>query len=371
VAFGLLAGNTYKAQFVWMEKKRMKVDDLKTLSEKLNIHTQKTKTESLYQQFSQILSNSLRNNRQQSVSQQKEQLFDSLRSFDQISLTYSETHLFSVLGYENYVGSSAVNDIEAILHDENFDPHGVIQKIEAKQAAFQDFLMMNQNLQKALQRIPTFKDVALHEGEALLEITFTDKAAVDNIVDFEGWIDSWTKIIRAFSELVGEKPENSRIVFVQKSSPLIIDIATACSLVLMLGKAVDFVLVRVERYLNIRKQVEEIRKLKLDNKKIEKDLEAEAESFSDKSAQEIADLITSEMGQKPGGEVINGISLSIRKLFVFIDKGGRVDCPSSSDKDEGLSDIFKEVRQLQKTVDKLRLLPAPATEKKTKNTGNK
>jgi len=344
----------------------MKVDDLKTLSDKLLEMTKKTQIESQYQQFNHVLMNSLRNNREQSVSQQKDQLFDSLRSFDKLPLTYSESNLFSVLGYGDFVGDSAVNEIEAILYDQNFDPQGVIQKIEAKQTAFKEFVSSIRNLQNALQRVPTFKDVSLSEGEALLEITFSDKAAVDNIVDFEVWIDSWTKIIRAFSQLVGEKPENSRIVFVQKSSPMIIDVATACSLVLMLGKAVDSVLAKVERYLNIRKQVEEIKKLKLDNKKIEKELEAEADKFSDKSAQQISEDLISGFKKKPDGEVINGLSLSICKLFVFIDKGGRVDCPSSTNKDDGLTDIFKEVRQLQRDVDKLRLLPAPPKPKKKK-----
>ncbi len=348
----------------------MKIDDLKTLSIKLHEHIAKSKTESLYQQFLKVISNSLRNNSQQSVSEQKEQLFESLQSFDQMSLTYSESNLFSVLEYGEYVGSSAVNEIKNILYDEKFDPQGVIQKIEAKNTAFKQFLEMNRNLQTALKKVPTLKDVVLNKGEALLEITFTDKAAVDNIVDFEEWIDSWTKIIRAFSELVGEKPESSRIVFAQKSSPLIIDVATACSLVLMVGKAVDCVLGRVEKYLNIRKQVEEIKKLKLENKKIAKDLAAEADSFTEKSAREIAEELTSGKEPKPSGEVINGLSLSIRKLFIFIDKGGRVDCPSSDDKDNGICDIFKVVRQLQGAVDKLRLLPEPATENKKKKTAN-
>ena len=348
----------------------MKVDDLKTLATKLVEHIQKSKAEQLYQQFLQILANSLRNNRQQPVSQQKDQLFSALRSFDQISFTYSETHLFDVLGYGEYVGDAGVRELEAILYDENFDPQGVIQKVDAKQKAFQQFLERNRNLQSALQRIPTLKDVALQKGEALLEITFTEKAAVDNIVEFEGWIDSWTKIIRAFSQLVDEKPESSRIVFVQKSSPLIIDVATACSLVLMVGKAVDCVLARVEKYLSIRKQVQEIKKLKLENKQIEKDLEAEADAFSDKSAQEITGELTAGMKPKPVGDVINGVSLGIRNLFVFIDKGGRVDCPSSADAEKGVDDIFTEVRQLQKTVDQLRLLPAPATKKAAKNNAN-
>ena len=349
----------------------MKVDDLKTLSDKLLEKIEEVNVEQLYHQFLRILTNSLKNNREQSVSKEKEKLFNSLLSFDQLPLTYSEANLLTILGYKEYIGSNAVAEIETILYDENFDPQGVIQKIESKQNTFKQFVAMIRNLKTALQNVPTLKDVALNEGEALLEITFSDQAAIDNIVDFEGWIDSWTKILRAFSELVGEKPESARIIFVQKSSPMILDVATACGLVLMIGKAVDCVLGKVEKYLNIRKQVEEIKKLKLENKKIAKDLESEANKFSETSSQQIAEKLISGMATKPDGAVVNGISLSIKKLFGFIDKGGRVDCPSISNKDEELSDIFEEVRQLQKDVDKLRLLPEPSNANKKRLRTNK
>ncbi len=335
----------------------MKVDDLKTLAGKLVEHIQKSKVEDYFLQFQQALTASLRNNRQQSVTVQKDNLFKALRSFDQLHFTYSEAHLFDILGYGDYVGKSAIQNIEVILYDENFDPQGVIQKIDAKQNRFRDFVAYNRNFQIALQRVPTIHDVALNEGEALLEITFTEKAVVDNIIDFEKWIDSWTKIIRVFSELVGEKPESSRIVFVQKSSPMIVDVATAFSLVLMVGKAVDLVLAKVERYLSIRKQIEEIKKLKLENIQIEKALEAEADAFSEKSAKEIASQLVQGINPKPAGDVVSGINHGIRNLFVFIDKGGRVDCPDSSEQEGTIDDVYANVRQLQKSVDKLKLIP--------------
>lgn len=350
----------------------MKVDDLKALAGKLVEYIQKSKVEDYYLQFQQGLATSLRNKSQQSVTAQKDNLFKALRSFDQLHFTYSEAHLFDILGYGDYVGESAIHNIETILYDENFDPQGVIQKIDAKQKRFQEFVAYNRNFQIALQRVPTFKDVALSEGEALLEITFTEKAVVDNIIDFEKWIDSWTKIIRVFSGLVGEKPESSRIVFVQKSSPMIVDIATAFSLVLMVGKAVDLVLAKVERYLAIRKQIEEIKKLKLENKQIAKYLEAEADAFSENSAKEIAGQLVQEINPKPEGDVVNGINYGIRNLFVFIDKGGRVDCPDSSEKKQDIEDIFENIRQLQKSVDKLKLLPEKSvvTKKLKKNVGD-
>jgi len=188
---------------------------------------------------------------------------------------------------------------------------------------------------------------------------------LQNSVDFDNWIDSWTKIIRAFSQLVGEKPESSRVVFVQKSSPLIIDVAAVAGLVVLMGKAVDAVLAGVERYLTIRKLAEEIKKLRLENE-LEKSLEKEAEDFSEKSAREITAKLTAAMKPKPDGEVLNFTSLNIHKLFVFIHKGGRVDCPClNGDDTKGLTDIFTEVRKLQNAVDQLRLPPPPEESERT------
>jgi hypothetical protein len=124
------------------------------------------------------------------------------------------------------------------------------------------------------------------------------------------------------------------------------------------------VLNKVEKYLRIRKLIEEIRKLKFENKNILKDLKSEAEAFSEKTSQDIAKKITADMKPEPSGEVLNGISLAVKNLFVFVDKGGRVDCPSATDDKEAkdIADIFQKVRVLQKSLDRLRLLPASCNE---------
>lgn len=352
----------------------MKVENLKSLSSKIVALAQKQKVEQHFKQFLNVIQQILRNNnRTQAVSPHKENLFQALNSFDQMALSYSEKNLFNVLSYDDFVGNKAVQELDKILHDEQFDPTGVLQKIEEKFNAFKQFLERNKTIESALQIVPTIEDKELQEGESLLEITFSDAAAIKNIVDFDSWIDIWTKIIRAFSQLVGEKPESSRIVFVQKSSPLIIDIATACGLIVILGQAVDAVLKNVEKYLRIRTQVQEIKKLKLENKEIEKALKSEADAFSEKSSQEIAKKITSGIKPKPSGDVVNGVSLAVKNLFVFIDKGGRVDCPSASeDNQDEPTDLFNGIRALQQAVDKLKLLPEfTGNEKDENDDGNK
>lgn len=123
----------------------------------------------------------------------------------------------------------------------------------------------------------------------------------------------------------------------------------------------------VDKYLSILKQAEEIKKLKLENKQIEKDLEAEADAYSDKAADDITKQLTTHSKSKQDGEVVNGIKLAVKQLFMFINKGGRVDCPSAQeDAQEDINAVFNHVRQLQKSVDGLRLLSAKQSDDKKK-----
>lgn len=335
----------------------MKLEDLKSLSAKIVEHAQKQKIEAYYHQFSNLLQQRLRGNREVPFTDYKDYLLSSLRSFDQMSMTYSEKNLFQILSYDSFVGSKAVAEIEGILHDEAIDPGAVLQNIENKFNAYKHFIEKNRLFQSALRHVPAVQETFLREGEALLEITFADETAVANIVDFEEWIGCWTKIIRAFGELIGEKPENARIVFVQKTSPMMIDVATASVLVFTLGKAMVKVLDIAEKYLRIRTQADQIRKLKLENKRIERDLMDEAKAFSLKSTHEIALMLAASVKPRPSPELLNDIGLAVKSLFLFADKGGRVDCPSvTNDREvDGITEIYNDVRKLQQSLDQLRL----------------
>ena len=308
----------------------MKVEDLKSLSSKIITYAQKQTTEEYFQIFLNLLQQALSGNPEQPLSEHKNNLFTSLRSFDLMSLTYGEKSLFQMLSYENYVGSKAITEIEDILYDEKFDPAGVLQNIEKKFREFKEFIDKNRAVQSALQLIPTVPETYLREGEALLEITFNDEASIENIGDLK-WIDQWTKTMCAFSELVGEKPENARIVSVQKSSPMIVALATAPVLAMTLGKAINMVLVIVEKYLRIRTLTEEICRLNLENTKISQDLAVEATAFLEKSVRDITGKLTAGLKPQSGFEIQNSIRGAVKNLFDFVGKGGRVNCPYTTD----------------------------------------
>ncbi len=336
----------------------MKVQNLKSLVKKLVKQFDKTRIESTFQEFSQTLSRILLSNQRQTpVSDLKTNLVTAFEAFSSIDLTYSEQRLFDQLGYGKFVGIGAVDRLNGILYDSNFDPAGVNASVEKCRNEFVAFVADVRNLSKSLEPIPSLEEIDLGNDEQILEISFLDGTAIDNIVDFQTWIDNWAMILRNFSMLFGQRPESARIVFVQKSSPLLIDVATITAIAVAIGKATDFVLARIEKYLAIRKQFEEVKKLKLENRKIANELDKEAEKYAKKSAEEIAKQIIEDSKQTVDGEIESGLTIGINNLFIFIDKGGRVDCTTTNEEESEteLHEVFQGIRAVQKSVDQLRL----------------
>ena len=335
----------------------MKVQNLKSLTAKLVDWLSESAAETKFQQFATQLNQALTSNQRNTPNPvQKDALIEALRSFDNLELSYSEQRLLNSLGYRSFVGDDAIEGIKQILYDENFDPSGVNTKIAKLSSEFKAFANDVKTLSNSMSKLPDLEKYELGEGEELLEITFLDGTSIDNIVDFQTWIDNWTMVIRNFSMLYGEAPESARVVFVQKSSPMILDIATVTAVAMAIGKAAEFVLSRIEQYLRIQKQVAEIKKLNLENDEIEAGLSSEADKYAERSAEEITEKIVADVKVKIDGEVRNNLQLGINNLFVFIDQGGRVDCPTADEEDDPeLHEMFLDIRQHQINVDQIRL----------------
>lgn len=350
----------------------MKVEHLKSLVNKLAAKLSQSNVESLFQTFTQKLQQVWRTQqrpqRPEPITDEKNVLVEAMLSFDDIELTYSEKNLFGLLGFDSFVGKKYVDGLNAILRDSNYDPSGVATAVENARETFVKFANEVRGLAGSLSALPNLEELELEEDEELLEITFSDGASVDNIVDFEKWIENWERIIRSFSVLNGKKPEASRVVFVQKSSAMILDVATIGAIAWGILKATDKVLSQINQYMEIRKTSEEIKRLKLENKKIASDLEKEAEKLVDRGSKEIAAEIIKESGRDVGQETKATLVIGISSLYAFIEKGGRVDCdPTRQIKDQETVALVKRVRDSQANVDQLRLSgpPPESRQKKT------
>jgi len=337
----------------------MNITDLKSLSSKLQQQFNDSDALQMFKKFNgQIVHVLQQGNRGQNTGDSRNALFKSLESFDDMALTYNEERLYRLLEYDKLVGAGGIEAIDIILHDENFDPAGVVSKIQEKLKKFIEFYTAQSQLSAYLGKFPSIEKIKLDKNERRLQISFLDATAVETIIDFEKCIDIWILIIRAFSEYAGNRPEDVRIVSVHKSSPLVIDFASGIGIVFLISKAVDMVLGKVERYVKILKEMEEVKKLKLKNKRIALDLKAAGDEFADASASEIVEKLLAGKGKKVDGAVKTHLIIAVKKLFDFIDKGGRVDSPDV-ETDKELGQVIKNIRKLQQSIDKIKLLEAP------------
>ena len=158
-------------------------------------------------------------------------------------------------------------------------------------------------------------------------------------------------------------PEDVKIVGATKGS-LIIELATIIKIATTASVIILAALKVAEKVLDIRKKAEEIRNMKLINKKLASNMEKEAENEKTVGIEKIsADIIIKlKLKRDSEGDKINALDKAVKNLVSFIESGGEVDfiIPEEeveSDEKEGatpnygnLRVTFQEIRQLETKI---------------------
>jgi len=128
--------------------------------------------------------------------------------------------------------------------------------------------------------------------------------------------------------------------------------ATSISKILLEGLKV------AERVLDIRKKSEEIKALKLNNKKIAQEIETEAESAKKDGIQNILNAVIKDFKLKANeqGDKIIALERSIKNLVEFTEKGGVVDFVQTTEKENVDVNIRNELNKLSVNISEIRLL---------------
>ncbi|MFA6055600.1 MAG: hypothetical protein WC769_09515 [Thermodesulfovibrionales bacterium] len=349
----------------------MKISELNSIMKFIVTSFNKNKVINNFQNFVNVINQLLRNRQQQEVGSHKDKLYESLRNINVDSLPYGQKRILEIFGGDKYIGEKAINAIDSILRDDKFDPVGVTDKITKYFNETNEFFETAQQLVSKLAPFKEVEEILLPKGQAVVQIIFEHASSVESITDLNKWVDQWFKIIRAFGLLTDFRADDAKLIYVQKTSPLVMEIASSFALVLALGKASSMVLDKIEQYLRIKKTIEEVKHLKLKNTKIAKDLEKEAENYKDYSAEEIAKKIIEQINKekKDDGETSTALKLAIVGIYNFVDKGGKLDYfmpePESESKEEQseesketkeLEVVYNRIRKLERDVERMRFL---------------
>ena len=319
-----------------------------------------------YQELQVILQRNAQSNQQKAPFEtQKDKLIGLLEDVPLYSLTKDQLNFLQELGIAQAVGKEGKNSIEEILYINVIDLATSAQKI-------QDILQgLNKGIEKSNQIKQGLDGCVLFEeyesnNEILVRVSFTGHATMSNVSDFKKWGKFWYEIGRGITMVHDSSPEDVRIVGATNGS-IVIELAMIAGIATTASGIILSALKVAEKVLDIKKKAEEIRNLKLRNKKLAKEIEKEADEERKAGIESITCLAIEELNlnEETEGDKATAFAKAIKNLVSFIEYGGEVDFVLPEDEDESAEDettvdkyeslrvAFQEIRQLE---DKIKLL---------------
>lgn len=251
-------------------------------------------------------------------------LLDALRNIKLDVLTKDQLAFLACLGIGNAVGHAGAGAVEELLYK------NVIDIATSAAGLAQINQRVNAGIAKSQQLATGLSDCVPaqaeeQEGEVVMRVAFMHQAAMSNLSDFKSWGSTWYDIGRGIAMAHGTSPEDIRVVGATRGS-IIIELGVAYAIAATTSRIILEALKVAEKSLALRKTVEEIRAMKLQNKKLAADIEKEIESEKSSGIDRIADELKKELKLKADdGDKVTALVKAVKNLVNFIERGGEVD----------------------------------------------
>ena len=270
---------------------------------------------------------------------------NAILKFDIYMLSFDEQTIAKRMKINILFGNDGKNSIENYVKNLNDDQDVMISNINEIVAQIKELYNEADNILNYLEFYVIEENNEYDSSTALIKMQFAGRAGIENIVDFDNWISIWYKIFRSFAIAEGRRPEEVRIVNVQKDSPLILEIAAYCGIVNLISTATLMILKNIDKYFEIKKKIKEIEAmeyLKI-KEEITKKLNDEAERFRVELSKDIAkDLMKEIQIENKDGEIENGLAISIKGLAKYFEDGGKIEAlDPQTERHENISEFEK------------------------------
>jgi len=338
----------------------MTLNELYALTNWIELEISDKQVPQNYQALHSILSqNAQPNQPKQPFEQQKESLIKSINSVPLNKLTHGQIELLHSLGIAQFICEEGVAHIEEVLFKNSLDIATAVTKIAEINQSISNGISKAGQIHTGLEGC--VEKIEPEIEQVLMRVHFSGHASMENIISFKDWGNTWFEIGRGIAMATGGAPEEIKIVAANKGS-IVFDLAVTYGIAEVASKVVLKGLEIVERALKIRAEVENIRHLRLQNKKIAQELDAELQQEKQAGIDKAIEEIVKELDLNKGnqGDKKEAVSKAITKLIDFIEKGGEVDfvMPEESDdeKANAKGENVKVVRMLQKNIEQVRRL---------------
>ena len=340
----------------------MQVRELLELTDWIDENIKKPNVAKKAQSLHQVLEqnkNARNNQPKQPFEDQKNDFMETIRAIKTTSLTNEQERMLARLNVIENIGPAGVKKIEDILFRNSLDIATAANKVKEIMDQISNATKVSDQLKSSLSpliEIERVDDDDIERPDVIMSVRFQNEVSLSNVTDFKKLGTSWWEIGRGIAMAHDCAPEDVRIVGAQKGS-IIVELAVIAAIATTTSTIILAALKVAERVLSIRKQVEEIKGLKLSNKKLESELEKEAE----KEKKEGLDRITKEVAETLGihqdgdGEKYKVLEKSVKNLVDFVERGGEVDFFSQEENSDSedhvlLKSNFSEIKKLEKRV---------------------
>ncbi len=341
----------------------MQVTELLQLTHWIDKNIKAANVAQKYQQLQAILQQNVnaRNNQpRQPFKDQKDDVIATIKEVSTGSLTNEQERMLDTLGIERHLGSHGIDKLEDILFKNGLDMATAAAEVATIHQEIASGVSQSDQLKASLT--PLFAEEEEGEDETadvVMRIHFQNEVAMDNLSDFKKWGATWWDIGRGIAMAHNYAPEDIKVVGAQKGS-IIIELAVIAAIATTTSTIILSALKVADRVLTIRKKAEEIKSLKLNNKKLEEDLEKEAEKEKNQGQKNITQEIsvTLNIDGNGDGEKLKVLEKSVKNLINFVENGGEVDfyADDESISDDNKQDIdqlkvnFAEIKKLEQRV---------------------
>ena len=284
----------------------------------------------------------------QPFEKEKETLFKTLNSINFQNLSLEQIKFLEKLKISDLIGKKGSEKIDQVLFES--DIASATQKIKGFYDRITKSITNIGNLKSALLgNFEIDETDELPDNSVLMRVYFQNDVAISNLTNFKKLSTMWYDIGRGIAMAQDKSPEDFHIIGAKKGS-IIIEMAVAVGIATSVSKILLEAFKVADRYLDILKKVQELKGLKLGNKKIEKELKEEAQKEKDNGIKSILDsaIIDLKLDVNQQGDKVNAIEKSIKKLVDFTENGGLVDFvqPEDSEEDEEVEGGGKAQGQL-------------------------
>ncbi len=280
--------------------------------------------------------------------------------------SYPKVKLFNLVNDKGIIGYQANNRIQGSFQDNQANPAGVIQCLKEILAEYQAIQENVESINSVLSPLmDAFEEEPFQEDEAVVYLFFENNTSLVTIRDLEKASKEWNVIIRSFARLAKDSTATPKVYSIEKGS-VIMGLLAGIGTVAALARGVTEIL-------DVYKKVLEIRKLQLETKKLRIGTEVE-KAFQEKikktiegAASNTAEKLVTEFewsGKEDDiNEVKNSVSISLRKVFKFVEDGGKVDYQEKIDNRKSksirtkLNKSYDNIKEIQRNMQTIRELP--------------